>query len=156
MRFAIYKGQTIHAVIDSDPGKTPPAMHAEGLRTLNGADSCVPIESDAHLAILRANATTAETIGAGVVFRGARISMSLASQVTIIGAFIARTQLAYPFRWASADDSTVIELASPADVEELFASALGLVFAARQSGNAAKAAVLEPPPQTPTLKTVIK
>lgn len=142
MLFVLYRGQTLHAVLDSDPGKTPPTMHAEMLRTLNGADSCVPVESDDHLAILRANATVAETIGAGVVFRGARISMSLASQVTIIVAFIARAQLAYPFRWASADDSTVIELSSPADVEELFAAALGLVFAARQSGNAAKAEVL--------------
>lgn len=92
---------------------------------------------------LEINAQTSRAIDAGVVFRGARISMSLASQVTIIGAFLVRAQIAYPFRWASADDSTVITLESPADVEALFAAATGLVFEARQAGNAAKAQALE-------------
>lgn len=143
MRFAIFKGQTLHAVIESDPGKTPPAMHAEGLRALNGADSCVPIESDEHLAILRANANTAATIGAGFVFRGRRFSLSLASQVTISNTYTIRSTIPYPLRWADADDTGFVTMESAADIEAFYQAATLAVLTARSTGNAAKAAVIE-------------
>lgn len=138
MRFAIYQGQTLHAVIESDPGMFPPEEHAKVLQGFNGASAVVPIESDTHEALLRANDSTASAIGAGVPFKGTTVSMSLQSQITILGAFMVRNSLTYPFLWSSADDGKVIEIQSAADVEALFAAATGLVFTARQAGNVAK------------------
>ena len=143
MRFAIFKGQTLHAVVDADPGKMPPDGYAESLRMLNGADSCVPIESDAHLAILRANATTAETIGAGFTFRDRRFSLSLASQITISNAYTIRSTIPYPLRWADADDAGFVAMESAADIEAFYQAATLAVLTARSTGNAAKAAVIE-------------
>lgn len=55
MRFAIYKGQSLQAVVESPAGeKIDPLSHAEALRQLNGADSVVPIDDEGHEAQLRA------------------------------------------------------------------------------------------------------
>ncbi len=143
MRFAIFKGQTLHAVIDSDPGKAPPSMHAECLRAMNNATACLPIESPEHEAILRANAATASTIERGFTFRGRRFSLSLASQITISNAYTIRASLPYPLRWADADDTGFVIMESAADVAEFYQSATVAVLVARSTGNAAKAAVIE-------------
>lgn len=143
MRFAIYKSGALHAVVASPEGeKVDRALYAESLRSLNVADSVVPIESDEHEAILRANAGTAERIAAGFDFRGQRISLSLASQITISNAYTIRNSLQYPLSWANAEDTGFVTMESAKDIEALYAAATMAVLLARTEGNARKAAVL--------------
>jgi hypothetical protein len=66
MRFALYKGQTLHAVVDSGPGEMLPTLYAETLRALNGADRCIPIVDATHETALVTKAQNAEDARATV------------------------------------------------------------------------------------------
>ena len=138
MKFAIYKAGALHAVVESEPGKAPASVHAEALRELNAADSVVPIESEAHEAVLRSNAATVEAIGGGFEFRGHRFSLSLASQITISNAYTIRASLPYPIDWANIDDTGFVSMKSAKDIEAFYAAATTAVLLARTAGNAAK------------------
>lgn len=143
MLFAIYKGQTLHIVIESDPGKSPPALHAEILRVMNNADSCVAVNSEEDLAVLRANSATTAAIAAGYEFRGLRFSLSLHHQINLTQLYMTRnTPLAgLPVTLANIDDTAWITLTKPEDIEEM-AMAMGAAKrAALDAGNAAKRAV---------------
>lgn len=77
MRFAIYRGQTLHAVVDSDPGKSPVDMHAEMLRRWNHAGRCVPIVDAAHETAITSRAQSGDVSRAKV--RGKSVgAMSMA------------------------------------------------------------------------------
>lgn len=93
--------------------------------------------------IAAANAGTAAAIERGFTFRDRRFSLSLASQITISNAYTIRASLAYPLRWADADDTGFVIMESAADIEAFYQTATLAVLTARSTGNAAKAAVIE-------------
>lgn len=140
MRFAIYKGQTLHAILESPKGeKVDRFGYAESLRVMNGATSVVPIESDEHEKELTVDAATGTTIGEGFAFKGARLSLSVKSQTAICFAFNRRDALPYPMKWPTADGGAVV-LEKAGDVAALYEAAADAVLGARTAGAEAKTA----------------
>lgn len=85
------------------------------------------------------DAQTDSRIEAGFAFRGVVVSLSLESQIRMIGVFQAREFLTnWPIRWNSLDDRSVLELRSPSDVVEFFAAGVAALRAAVDVGTAQK------------------
>lgn len=141
MRFAIYRGQTLSAVVESETGKIPAEIFAKQLQEINGASSVVPIESDEHEAVLTSNAATATTTLGGYPYRGITLSTSPVAQTRWTALYAARDAVTYPLIVFSADDSASIEIKDSAEVAAVFLGMVCAMTAAHQAGARAKAKV---------------
>lgn len=93
----------------------------------------------ADVALEQIDAQTDGRIAAGFAFRGVVVSLSLESQIRMIGVFQARELLTdWPIRWNSLDDRSVLEFAGPSDVAEFFAAGVAALRAAVDVGTAHK------------------
>jgi hypothetical protein len=87
------------------------------------------------------NRVTGGTFYGGFFFRGMWFSLSIASQVSIQGAYTLRKTLSVPVRWANIDDTQVIELASDKDIAEFYAAMVEAILRLRAAGVASKEAI---------------
>lgn len=141
MRFAIYRGQTLSVVVESETGKIPAAIFAKQLQEINDASAVVPIESDEHEAVLVSNTATATTMLGGYSYRGIMLSTSPTAQTRWTALYAARESVAYPLVVFSADDAQSIEIKDADEVAKVFLGMVTAMTKAHQEGAKAKAAI---------------
>lgn len=98
------------------------------------------------MAINRVNQATRASIEEGFVYpKGGTktFSLSVESQVAILGAFILRNGLTYPIRWRTKDSQDYIDLGNVRDVEEFCTEAFNTLLSRREAGAVLRDSVVE-------------
>ena len=81
---------------------------------------------------------TGKLISQGFVYNGVTFSMSTNAQSNLLGSFLAKDSLTYPFSWNAKDDSSTYAIADVAEMTTFFMTALGTKKAHQDSGSALK------------------
>ncbi len=91
--------------------------------------------------IIAIDAETARRFAAGFDFRGVNISGSQNSQLTILGAVVGSSGIAFPITWSSRDDTNAVTLNDVSDLQQLFGTCLVWVQTIKGTGVAIKRAI---------------